>query len=355
MLTRRTLLAASAASIAVGETWAEAGGAVFVSAARTGAGDYALCGLSARGDIVFSHKLPSRGHAAAAHPRRAEAVAFARRPGRFGIVLDCATGDITHRLTPPPGRHFYGHGAYSADGETLLTTENDFETGEGRIGVWAASEGYRRIGERPSGGIGPHEIIRLPDGGFAVANGGIRTHPDTGREKLNLDTMRPNLTYLDRTFAITEQVEAPPEMRLSSLRHLAVHPDGLVAVAAQWQGDVFEAPPLLALHKPGQSLAFLDGGAAHRRALNGYAGSVAFRGDGREVAITSPRGGVIQSFTLNGALAFQKRHADICGVAGFGEGYLTTSGDGRLRSEGPPGADLVRRHKLAWDNHIVAV
>ena len=50
----------------------------------------------------------------------------------------------------------------------------------------------------PSGGIGPHEILRLPGARLlAIANGGIHTRPDTGREKLNLDTMRPNLTLMD--------------------------------------------------------------------------------------------------------------------------------------------------------------
>lgn len=365
MLTRRAILAASAATLTTqlsgGRTWAEAGGAAYLSAARIGADAYALFGLSARGDIVFRHRLLSRGHAAAAHPRQAMAVAFARRPGRFGLVLDCASGQITHRLEPPPGRHFYGHGAFSADGARLLTTENDIETGQGRIGIWSVRDGYRRMGEQPSGGIGPHEIIRLQSGQFAVANGGIRTHPDTGRKKLNLATMRPNLTYLDDHAAIIEQIEAPHELRLYSLRHIASDASGLVAVAAQWQGDLYEAPPLLALHRAGGPLRFLDAGMARQRDMNGYAGSVAFRGDGTEVAITSPRGGTIQSFALNGTLAFHEKHDDICGLSAAGSGYLATSGDGSVWEIGtnhptPQRHAAPKRHtKVAWDNHIVAV
>ena len=33
---------------------------------------------------------------------------------------------------------------------------------------------------------------------FAVANGGIETHPDYEREKLNLATMKPNIAWIDR-------------------------------------------------------------------------------------------------------------------------------------------------------------
>ncbi len=32
---------------------------------------------------------------------------------------------------------------------------------------------------------------------LVVANGGLRTHPDTGRETLNPDDMSPNLALID--------------------------------------------------------------------------------------------------------------------------------------------------------------
>jgi hypothetical protein len=36
---------------------------------------------------------------------------------------------------------------------------------------------------------------------LVVANGGILTDPGSGRAKLNIATMRPNLSYLDATSA----------------------------------------------------------------------------------------------------------------------------------------------------------
>jgi hypothetical protein len=255
-ITRRSFLAGAgtglAISLAPGASWAEIGGPAYLAAARDAAGDYRLIGLDHGGAALFDLPLPDRGHAAAAHPHRAEAVFFARRPGTFALVVDCGAGRIAVRLEAPAGRHFYGHGAFSADGRTLFTTENDFFAGAGRIGVWDAGAGYARLGEVASGGIGPHEIVLMPDGEtLAVANGGIQTHPDTGREKLNLATMAPNLTYLRaRDGSPVATVEPPPELRLNSLRHLAVAPDGLVAVAAQWEGAPEDGVPLLALHRP---------------------------------------------------------------------------------------------------------
>ena len=183
MVGRRGFLAGLLASgLAPVPTWAEAGSPAFLSAARLPDGQFALCGISDSGQILFQISIPGRGHAATAHPIRAEAVAFARRPGVFAVIIDCVSGAEIARLACPEGRHFYGHGAYSHNGELLFTTENDYEAGEGRIGVWDVMRGYARVGDFASGGIGPHEIKVLPGSDIlVVANGGIETHPDSGR------------------------------------------------------------------------------------------------------------------------------------------------------------------------------
>ena len=124
-------------------TWADVGSPSFLAAAKLPDGGFVLCGIDATGQIQFQVPILGRGHAAAAHPFRAEAVGFARRPGVFASIINCATGKETARLNCPDGRHFYGHGAFSSDGTTLFTTENDFEAGQGRIGVWDATQAAR--------------------------------------------------------------------------------------------------------------------------------------------------------------------------------------------------------------------
>ena len=356
MTTRRRLLAGLAATaLAPRLGWAGAGSPAWLAAARDGAGAYRLFGLSERGAAVFSLPLPARGHAAAAHPKRPEAVAFARRPGTFALVLDCAGARVSAELTAPPGRHFYGHGAFSADGTRLYTTENAIEAASGVIGIWDAGRGYARLGELDSGGTGPHEILRLPGAEtLVVANGGIETHPDTGRTKLNLPTMRPNLTYLAPDGRVLETVELPPELRLNSIRHLAARPDGLVAAAMQWQGETAEAPPLLLLHRRGDPPRLATAAFAAQLAMQGYAGSVAFSGDGRRVAITSPRGGQAHLFDAETG-AFVAAHAapDICGLAAGASGLLATTGTGRVLPLHGPGEPV--QHPVAWDNHLVAL
>ena len=101
MTTRRRVLAGLLASgLVPAASWADAGSPAYLAAARRGDGRYILVGLTAEGLPLFDLPLPARGHAAAAHPKRPEAVAFARRPGRFARVLDCSTGELLARLKP---------------------------------------------------------------------------------------------------------------------------------------------------------------------------------------------------------------------------------------------------------------
>lgn len=355
MLSRRRLLASLAAGGAGAlipvASWADVGNPAFLAAAKDRSGAFALYGLTAKGAIAFRVDLPDRGHAAAAHPTRAEAVAFARRPGTFALVLDCASGRVMHRLNSPQGRHFYGHGAYLQGGDILVTTENAYDTDDGMLGIWDARRGYSRIDEIPTGGIGPHEVIRLPGTEtLVVANGGILTHPDSERDKLNLDDMHPNLTYI-RDGRIAETISLDADLAQASIRHLSSRDDGTVAAALQWEGDPARTIPLLMMHRQGQAPRLLAAGDTEQKALQGYAGSVSFSGDGTQVAITGPRGGAAHIFAAdNEAAPHIMRRADICGVAKAGTGLAFTDGMGGVIC--PDGAMV---HDLAWDNHLVSL
>lgn len=352
MATIRGLMASLTARRAVPPlSWGDAGSPAFVAAAKQG-GEYVLYGLGAAGEAVFTIPLPARGHAAAAHPLRPEAVAFARRPGTFALVIDCARGKVAHRLTPPEGRQFNGHGVFSADAAVLYTSEVVAETSEGRLGLWDAAGGYARIGEVASGGIGPHDLRRLGDGTLVVANGGIQTDP-SDRTKLNVETMQPNLAYLTPAGEIAEVVELDPELHQLSIRHLALGPGDTVAIAMQWEGDPAEPVPLLALHRRGQAPSLHEPDEAEAWAMKGYAGSIAWAGD--QIALTSPPGGVVHVFGSDGAFRTAIRRTDASGVARSGAGLMVTDGTGAIsRIEGAALQPLTR-FELSWDNHLVAL
>lgn len=356
MTDRRQFIAGLlAASLVPAPTWAAAGAPAYLSAVKLPDGGFALCGLGADRQVLFQIPLPGRGHAAAAHPTRAEAVAFARRPGRFAIVIDCVSGDEIARMNAPEGRHFYGHGVFSADGKWLFTTENDYEAGAGRIGVWDVQAGYARVDEFSSGGVGPHDIRRLNGSDtLVVANGGIDTHPDSGRAALNLPVMAPNLCYILEG-RIAETVTLPPEFHKDSIRHLAVSDTDQVALGMQWHGSDPEAP-LIGLHRQGEAIRTGMAPRDLQRRMQGYVGSITFTRDHRHVAVTSPRGGIVQVFSAaDGSFVESFEIEDASGIAPLGKGFLVASGTGHLYQLDLGQDPLSLTSPLRWDNHLVAL
>ena len=348
MTTRRAFLAGLAAASIPRVAWAEIGSPAYLAAGKAGA-EYLLHGLTARGETLFKIGLPARGHAAAAHPTQALAVAFARRPGTFALVIDCATGLTRHQLTPPPGRQFNGHGSFSADGALLMTSEVVAEGSAGRIGLWETAS-FTRIGEWDSHGIGPHDMKRLKDGRLIVANGGIQTDP-TDRAKLNLDTMHPNLSLLSPRGDLLDQVDLP-DLKQNSIRHLALTTSG-VAFAMQWQGDLADPVPLLGLWTPGQPIKLCPPTEAQAQTMKGYAGSIAVSPTDGRIAMTSAPGGALMLFDADGTPQTTLHRADISGVAASATGFTATDGQGAVWAITGDTLQPLTQNATLWDNHLV--
>ncbi|MGC2857031.1 DUF1513 domain-containing protein [Novispirillum sp. DQ9] len=364
IVSRRAFLAAGAAGLVLGAVRlrpaaASVGGPVFLSARSDLEGGHGVAAFRLDGSVRFEQPLPQRAHGAALRPGGAEVAVFARRPGAYLAVFDARDGTPRHRVAAAPGRLFYGHGVYSADGRLLYATESAYDDADpGVIGIYDAAAGYARLGDIGAGGVGPHDIRLMPDGEtLVVAVGGIRTHPDTPRVKLNLADMDPSLTYIDSgNGAVLEQVRHPPALHQNSMRHLAVTGDGLVLCVQQWEGAPAEKPPLVALHRRGGPLRLLEAPAEVTGRLRNYCGSCCVDASGRVGVVSAPRGGLVTLWDLA-----EERYLaavempDGCGVAADGTpgGFVVTSGaGGALRhGHGPlPGTVLDLRR---WDNHLI--
>jgi hypothetical protein len=353
MVSRRRILAGLAASLAIPRvSWADVGNPLALAAGKRGDA-YVLHGLTAAGESLFQIPLPARGHAAAAHPTRAEAVAFARRPGSVALVIDCLRGSVLRQLATPEGRQFNGHGTYSADGGLLMTSEVIADTSEGRIGLWETAQ-YARIGEWASHGIGPHDLKRRRDGALVIANGGIRTDP-LDRTKLNIDTMRPNLTLLSESGALLDQVALTPELQQNSIRHLALLPGDALAFAMQWEGDAALDVAQLGLWTQGSAPVPKPPRQTEAFAMKGYAGSIAASPVGDRVALTSPKGGVVMVFDGAGQPLATHFRADSAGICAAPGGFMVTDGQGAIWACDAAGMTLLAEHDTLWDNHLVAL
>jgi hypothetical protein len=243
----------------------------------------------------------------------------------------------------------------------MLATENDFEAGQGVLGIYDASPGgaYRRIGEFPTGGIGPHEVVLMPDGHtLCVANGGILTHPDYGKLELNLESMRPSLAYIDaRDGRLLERVALADSLHQLSIRHLALAADGTVWFGCQHMGPANERPPLVGRHRRGHAPDLFAGPDEVLRNCRNYIGSVAADPAGQIIATSSPVGNqVLYWDASSGALLGVTPLADGCGVAPLAPArFLLNSGMGELVQAGPDTSVapvLASSRELSWDNHF---
>lgn len=350
---RGLLLAGGGAAVAAAIGWPRsADGPLLLTACDDTAGNHYLAGIGPDGGLEFCIPVPERAHAAVPLGNSRQAVFFARRPGTLAWVVDLDTGELANRFEAAPGRHFYGHGAIGADGR-LYTSENDFDRARGVIGVRDVAAGFRQVGEFPSGGTGPHQLAFLRDGRtLAVANGGIETHPERGRDKLNLPTMQPSLAYLDAASGKLLDTFAPPDHHMS-LRHLAIAQDDTVVVAVQYEGDPANVVPLAFAHSGDATLRAVTADAAAWRSHRNYIASVAVAG--RHALLTAPRGATASLWSLDTlAIVDQWSIRDVAGAAPGDGGFILSNGIGQLLSAG---SGTLRQwpvaERLRWDNHLV--
>ncbi|CAB3888717.1 DUF1513 domain-containing protein [Achromobacter piechaudii] len=336
------------------------GGALYLSARKRGGRDEAVL-LDEAGHDRLVVPMPARGHSFAIDAAHERAVVFGRQPGFFAVAFSLREGGERHALPVPDERHFFGHGAFVDGGRLLAATESDFEAGRGVLGLYDASPGgaWRRVGEFDSGGIGPHEVLLMPDGKtLCVANGGILTHPDYGKLELNLDTMRPSLAYIDAASGqLLEKVELVPALHRLSIRHLAVAADGCVWFGCQYMGPAADRPALVGRHRRGAPLELFEGPAETLRNMRNYVGSVTVDAAGAVIATSSPVGGQVMYWDAgNGRCLGTTQLPDGCGVAPASrEGFLISSGLGAMLRAAPAGAEtpvLPPSREISWDNHF---
>lgn len=327
---------------------------IFATATQESPGRFGARLLTETGRLVSTVDLPMRGHDVTWSPNAGRAVVFARRPGVLAVVFDPSGAVAPVTLTTPTGRHFFGHGTFSADGRVLYAAENDFAANRGVVGVYDVAGGYARIGELPSYGIGTHEILLMPDGHtLAIANGGIETHPDYGRSELNLDDMDPSLAFVDiRDGHLIGTLRLDAELHMLSIRHLAVDALNRVWFGCQFRGSAGEHPQLVGYATREGDIRLIELPPDALSGLGNYVGGLAVSDDRRTIAASSPVGGSVLAIDAETArpgstLAFTYT----CGVAPARAGFIASNGLGQI--EGLDGADPTRRQfPFLFDEHL---
>ncbi|MGB1237088.1 MAG: DUF1513 domain-containing protein [Pseudomonadales bacterium] len=330
----------------------------FASASEDSEGRHSVVVFDEVGGERFRHPLISRAHQVLKHPTRDLLLVVDRRPGRYLDVLDSRTGTLLKRLSPQEGQDFCGHIQFTLDGRFLLTTESITHSSEGLVVTRDLDDDFDVIGRVSSGGLGPHQLIVADADTLVVANGGIH---ERGREKLNLQTMQPNLSYLDlHSGDIVEQVALAADYHQASIRHIDVV-QGQVLLAMQHQGALTEQVPLVARHRRGEAIEPLPIPEAEYFQLRQYCGSACLSASASTAAVSAPRGDKILFWDLErGDFLRAVKVADGCGIARTetADEYLISSGRGRtyrINARSGVRRKLSDKPTLKWDNHLARV
>ena len=330
---------------------------LLLSARNDADGRHYAVGYQLDGQPRFITPVGERCHDVVPHPALPLALFVGRRPGRTSYLIDTRDGRLLQTLNTPADRHFYGHAVFHRGGEWLYSTENDTgEPGRGVIGVWRLDgRQLQRVDELSTHGVGPHQLLWLPDGEtLVVANGGIRTEAES-RAAMNLDAMEPSLVLLRRDGTLLSKEQLP--QRMNSVRHLAVASDGTVASVQQYQGDPQDVVPLVAIKRPGQPFLPFPVAEAQLRAMNQYIASVAIHDELRLLAVTALGGNRVFIWDLDSAeLRLDAPLPGCAGVAACAEGFVVSSGQSRCRLYDCRQPEIrmqaLELPAALWDNHL---
>ena len=326
------------------------------SAVDDASGRHCIAGVALDGHTRFMIEVPERCHGGCLRPDSRQAVLFARRPGTRMHVVDGDSRQLAHTIAAGEGYHFYGHGVFDLSGRYLYVTANRLADSAGLVRVYDAANNYAHMRDMPLGGIGPHELRLMPDGDTLVIGlGGIQTHPDYGRVKLNLDTMAPALLLMNRHNGEIMARHEPSHHQLSC-RHLDVAADGTVIAGYQFEGPEWETHPLVCRLDAQGHFSELALPEAVTTSLNHYTASVAFSRVADTVLVTAPRGNqVLLLDAAQGDLMTSLELPDAAGArCDSNGGFLVSSGQGGLYRVTPDSAtpELLASLELRWDNHL---
>ena len=144
----------------------------------------------------YTVPLPSRPHGLMAEADGGLLVCCAR-PGTWMLRCDGQGKLMQHIDVQGEGEcRLGGHVIASANGEQLYTTETDFSTGKGKIGV-RDRRSLRKIAEWDTHGLDPHQLLLDAQGHLFVANGGIPRTPSD--RKFDIHRMDASLVHIDST------------------------------------------------------------------------------------------------------------------------------------------------------------
>lgn len=334
----------------------------YISAGADLHGQYYVFCVTNSDNLIYSINLPNRGHSIAINKKYKIAAVISRSPGTYIKIFDIKSGEILNNFLCLDGFHFYGHGFFSKNGRFLYVSENDFKNGKGYIGIYDSHNSYKIKKKYSTNGIGPHEIAILKNKNIAViASGGIRTHPKTGKTKLNLQDMISKISFIDLISGmIIKENYLNSEFKSMSIRHLDVSETNIVAFAMQYKGFGEKLYPLVGICDLFNDIQLFDVPVEILYRMQNYCGSICFDLSGEIIAVSNPRGGIVTFWDVKYKKYLSLLEiADGCGLAPCQEPktFCISNGYGQLIKYSLINNKkeiIMNNNNIKWDNHLVS-
>jgi hypothetical protein len=277
--------------------------------------------------IQDSVPLPTRAHGLTLLPN-GEIIVVARRPGdwvlRWQPGQSATTAANSYQLYwAEPNRQFNGHLVLHPNGQQVLSTETDSVTDRGFIGI-RDRQSLRLVGQWPSGGRDPHQLMLNPAGTHLwVANGGISSRPETGRSRLANTPLDSSVCEISLTTGQIERQWVLQDPWLSQ-RHFSYHEASqTLGVALQAEhpnlSDRLQAPVLAMIQTSPDRTNPMKLAQAVKE-LRGYGGDICVGQIG--FWVSAPKADCLAQFNIDGILCSKAKIENVCALARMGDKVL---------------------------------
>lgn len=314
-------------------------------------------------NIISDFSVPYEVHLATLFPDKKNILVCSRKPNSSLLKFD-VNGNIVAELKPLKNQHFEGHGIFSLDEQYIFVTASDYAKGQGRL-LKLNSQDLSLVEDFESGGIGPHELIWQSDSTIAIANTGVKTHPDTGRKILNLSSIQSSIVLFDiQTKEIVHHWQIPKPGLCA--RHLDRMDNGDLVIGCQYKKKD-QRPPCIAFANMEKGLVFAE---PHNENLHwnmkGYTASIKAIPASNRAIITNPQGHLLTQWQTDGTRELKSRLTDQANIE-FNKGLKISRdakkawlsvGAGELKSinlgKATASNDTSSRIKknIWWGNHL---
>ena len=214
-------------------------------------------------------------------------LAIFEKKGPHACEYDLQSQQVVREIPKRDGHYFYGHGAYSAEGSLLFSTETELKQLNGVIAV-RDSKSLDYLEAFPSYGKEPHECKLIDDGQtLVVTNGGglMKGEP-------------PSVTYIEvKTQQLLERVELTNHKLNAG--HIAISDKGdIVVVSAPRLGLEKQGVGGISIRADGIELESMGNPAAVTNRMRGEALSVVIHDEANIAAVTHPDGGMVTFWSI---------------------------------------------------------